>query len=244
MFRKIELIGLPFAGGQSFSYHQLSRHLDERFTLLPMELPGRGRRPGEDFLKSLEAMTEDVYTRTSGRLRPRGYAVYGHSMGALLAHLLVHKIRREGAPPPLCLIVTGHGAPNTPLRHRDWHRLPDGKFIDRLLEFGGFPGEILRNREMMDYFLPILRADFKAYETFRHTPLEPLNIPILAMVGADEWATLANTRRWREMTTSRAQVLELPGNHFFILKDPERVAGYINDFIAASIAEADRNYLT
>lgn len=68
---------------------------------------------------------------------------------------------------PQGLIISGCHAPHLhserQLSHRD-----DADFIAELIDIGGCSPELRENQELMSLFLPLLRADFYATESYHY----------------------------------------------------------------------------
>jgi len=109
----MQLFCFPFAGGSYYSYYPLKRFLNPRINLIPLDLPGHGRRMQEPLLSDLNDMCNDVYKQIDGEL-DNPYAFLGHSMGALIGYLLTQKITRMGFPGPSHLFATGRQGPPRP----------------------------------------------------------------------------------------------------------------------------------
>ena len=91
------LFCLPHAGGSAGFYLPLAEHLPRWLRLVPVELPGRGRRSIEPPCGDFEQLAEDVAARIRGGLERSGqprYAVFGHSLGAILAFYEARKLER------------------------------------------------------------------------------------------------------------------------------------------------------
>ena len=71
-------------------------------------------------------------------------------------------------------------------RQKPVHALPEKDFIESIKELGGTPEAILQNNELMQLFLPILRADFELCEVYQHKTEAPLAIPITAFGGLED----------------------------------------------------------
>ncbi|MEN8219998.1 MAG: thioesterase domain-containing protein [Pseudomonadota bacterium] len=108
---KITLYCLPFAGGHTLSYRDFQAHVAETILIKPLELPGRGKRTREPLLTNLEAMADDVFEQVISDLNGQLYAIYGHSMGAILGYLLTKRILNAGKSAPLHLFFSGREAP-------------------------------------------------------------------------------------------------------------------------------------
>lgn len=73
----------------------------------------------------------------------------------------------------------------------------------------------------MKRLVPMLRADLRLAEAYRHVPGEPLDLPVTVFGGLqDANATPEQLRSWKEVTRGPVRVHVLPGGHFF-LKDSE-----------------------
>ena len=68
---------------------------------------------------------------------------------------------------PLHLIASGNRAPHRPGKRRCIHRLPHDAFVAELRDFNGTPEAVLHDREFMELYLTLLRADFQAGSTPR-----------------------------------------------------------------------------
>jgi surfactin synthase thioesterase subunit len=223
----INLYCLPFSGGSKYSYKGFSKYAPPFLNLIPVEIPGRGTRSGEALLTSLELTADDVFNQIKNDLNTP-YAIYGHSMGGILAYLVTRRIISAGLNQPLHLFVTGCVAPS--LKYRDLvdHTLPKEEFLQKIKELGGSPDSVLSNPALMEFFEPILRADFEAVATYQHIPAPPFAIPISVVLGDEENATTEEALQWQKETTAPVEVKTLPGNHFFIFDYPNYIIQLIS----------------
>jgi len=216
---KIILYCLPFAGGHTLSYRDFQAHVAESILIKPLELPGRGNRINEPGLTNLETMADDVFQQIQSDLNGMSYAIYGHSMGAILGYLLVKRILNAGKPAPKHLFVSGREAPSVVNDVPPIHQLPKQAFINQLNELGGLPPSIEGNVELMDFFEPILRADIQALETYIYQPTSPFDIPITILHGlTDKAVTYRNLLPWQQESTQPIAIHTLKGGHFFIFE--------------------------
>lgn len=110
----IHLYALPYAGGHSLVYRPLQQALAHSpITLQTLELPGRGKRAKEPLLHDIDRLVEDLFSQLRPQLTPgQPYALFGHSMGSLLAVLLARHLAQTPATPQPChLFCSGRGAP-------------------------------------------------------------------------------------------------------------------------------------
>jgi len=209
-----QLVCFPYAGGAALAYRTWEAKLAPNIEVCAVELPGRGRRLREPAHRRLHtlvpALTEAVATVLDGR----PFAFFGHSMGALLAFEVAHRLRRAGAELPRVLFLSARG-----MRGRDApiHHLPQEQLIARLRHYGGTPTEVLESPELMELVLPTVRADFEiALGEGSDATEEPLPIPIEAMGGADDsHVPTSDLDAWAERTTSEFRSTVFPGGHFY-----------------------------
>lgn len=152
----------------------------------------------------------------------RPYALFGHSMGALVSFELVRLLQRIGMPPPGLLIVSGRAAPHLPSRQRLSSIATDRQIVELLRSLGGTPDVLLREQEWLDLALPAIRADLLVCDTYIYTPDEPLVCPIAALLGdGDPFASREDVEEWRNHTSSSFSFRLLAGGHFYFEADPK-----------------------
>lgn len=223
---------LPYAGGSKYAFHEFQKRSDSSIFISPIELPGRGTRFTEPLLCDIYEMVEDVFSQIKDKITSH-YAIYGHSMGSLLAYLVSLKIQARGLPMPRHLFVSGRGGPSVSYEKELVHRLPKAQFIEKLREMGGSSEEILTDQKLMDFFEPIIRADFETVESFQYTPSVPLNVAITCMIGTDDKKTsLEQAKAWAVESSKECEVVEYAGNHFFLFNHIDAIVETFREKLA------------
>ena len=166
----------------------------------------------------------------------RPYALFGHSMGALLAFELCRFIRRGEAALPVRLFVSGHQAPHYPEKGRV--HLPDEALTEEIRCLNGTPREVLENRELMQLLLPTIRADFAVCETYTCHEEPPLACPLTAFGGADDpQVSEAQLAEWCDYTSAAFSLRTFSGDHFFLHARQGEVLAAIAEEIAGARAD-------
>ncbi len=230
----VTLFCFPFAGGSSYSYRDLHGLTGDFIEIVPLELQGRGRKYGTPLLTNIHDIAAGLYTGIKDKLSAR-YAFWGHSMGGWLAYLIIKKIIAENIPPPEHFFISGCEAPSVDTSRRDRHTLPKNELMALLRKYNGCPVEVLENEELMDMFEPIIRADFKAVETYIHEPAAPLNLPMTVMRGLQEEISYRDVLKWQEETVHKIKLLQFPGAHFFIYDHLPEIGRIITDTLGKNI---------
>jgi len=228
------LFCIPYAGGNAFFYNPLKTYADT-FCLKPLELPGRGRRSAEPLCTSFDVLVRDLCSQMISLVGNEPYAILGHSMGAALAYACAQHMREIGFAQPKVLFVSGCRAPVYGFIRRAQPRylLPRQDFFDMLRKFGGCPDEVFNAPKLLEYFEPILRADFCAVETWCPPEQTPLDIPITALSGKSDVISEDAMLAWARTTHKNCQVHMFAGGHFFIQQHWQEIAGIMRESLCA-----------
>ena len=230
MQTKLNLICIPYAGGSKYSFKDLKSLLNDNIEMTTLELPGRGKRVFAPLLSDVHQIVDDVYEQILPLVSGR-YMLYAHSMGGLVGNLLIHKLKKENKKLPVLFLVTGCSCPKYRNRPDDvmLHKLDDPGLKKELQVLGGFPEEILASDELMDFFLPILRADIQALETYEYKDLGKHSVPLKVIAGDNEKIDDEQLLNWELETSASFEANRLSGNHFFILDHFDKIANIIHD---------------
>jgi medium-chain acyl-[acyl-carrier-protein] hydrolase len=218
---RLRLFCLPPAGGGAAIYRRWMERLAPDVDVVPVTFPGREMRFAEPPIASLDVLTEMAATGLRSLL-DRPYALFGYSMGALLAHRLAHRLAAERLGEPTHLFAAAHRGPGIPHFGPGLHALPHDEFWRCLATYDGMPREVVENRELRGVLEPLLRADFSVVETAGPAPDAMLSCPITAIGGdADRNIAIDELDAWRHATVGNFELLTLPGHHFFIADSQE-----------------------
>ncbi|UZO79156.1 thioesterase domain-containing protein [Aquimarina sp. ERC-38] len=235
----VTLICLHYGGGNRFSFLKLKEFLDQSIEMKSLEIPGHGKRLNEPLLTDLELIAKDVFEQIKPILDDNEYILYGHSLGGTVLFLVTRLLQTNNFKMPGHLIVSGCKGPKfNHVRSSTCHLLNDEDFKLELKKLGGFPKEALENDELLTFFLPILRADFKAIETYQYKTEEPFKVPITVLSGLNENITLEELESWKDETALSLDFLQFPGHHFFILERFKEIGEIINDISKNKLSES------
>lgn len=213
---RLRLFCFPYAGGGVSTFHSWSTQLPGEVEVCPVQLPGRELRLSEPPFTSLFPMVETL-ARVLVPDLDVPFAFFGHSMGGLISFELTRRLRKERKPSPVHLFVSGYRAPQLPDPDPPIHQLPEDELLAELRKIDGTPEDILREPELMNLFLPLLRADFAVCETYVYAGETPLDCPITAFGGVqDGKVSRKELAAWRNQTSGSFNLYMFPGNHFFL----------------------------
>jgi surfactin synthase thioesterase subunit len=212
---RIPLYCLPYAGSSASVYVRWKRRLPSWIDVIPVELPGRGRRMAEPLEETLPALLD----RIARDVRPdpgQAFAIFGHSLGAIIAFELALRLEAQGRAPSL-VFASGTGEPTLRDRERFAALKTDAELRAELLRLDGTPEHVLADPELMELTLPVLRADLQIAASYAAAPGRTLRSPLVALGGSSDPTTSGEAiAAWRDQTRGDFALHLLPGGHFFI----------------------------
>jgi len=212
---RLRLFCFPYAGTGASIFRTWSDGLPADVEVCPVQFPGRGTRLMETPFTQISPPVQ-VLAQAMAPLLDKPFAFFGHSLGALAGFELARQLRRQSGVQPVRLFVSADRAPQIPHGDRPIHALPEGEFLGELRRLNGIPGKVLEDVELMQFMLPVLRADFAAYETYVYSSEPPLNCPISAFGGLqDRRVSRGDLEAWRDQTSASFSLRIFPGDHFF-----------------------------
>lgn len=213
---RLRLFCFPYAGGGASAYRTWAQDLPVSVDVFAVQYPGRETRMREDAHTDIEALVDDAVRG----LRPwldRPFCFFGHSMGALVAFEVARRLASREGRAPSHFFASGHRAPPLAYRNSLRHDLPEDEFRRKLRSLDGTPQQALESAELMDFIVPIVRADCAVCDSYRHVDPTPLPCPITVFAGADDVeARGEDIEAWRDFTRSGFSVRVFPGGHFFL----------------------------
>jgi len=229
---RMRLFCFANAGGSVEIFRCWQEFFGDSLRVCPMELPGRGRRFTEPFFESIEEAAEsaarDILPFTS-----RNYALFGHSLGSLIALETARVLEKLGAPPACCFFPSGRGAPHFLGREcPQFHDAEDAAIVAELKRLGGTPPEILADPDFLAMVINILRHDYKLLETHPFSTEPKIHAPVSVCSGSeDPDATEERLRAWADLTVGPCAVRLFPGGHFFVQQEKQAMARHLGAFI-------------
>lgn len=229
----VRLFCLPYAGGAASVYESWHGAFGDDVEVCAIELPGRQARMAEPAFTRLDALVEALATAIGDELDVP-YALFGHSLGSLIAFELARELRRRGAGEPCALFLSGCPSPRRPRDLPPLHDAPDAQVFTWLRTLGGLPDEVTEEPDLLEFFLPTIRADFALLETYEYEPDRPLAAPVVALAGREDTEVpLAHVLPWVAETTGPFEHHVLSGGHFFTRTSQSTLLNLVHGVLAA-----------
>ena len=213
----VRLICFAHAGATESSFAFWPILLGETIEVVAVRRP-----PLANYPTLIEHLTEAVsaYVSRSPRLP---YALFGQSLGSLLAFGVARRLRHLQVTQPCCLLCASASAPQIPVT---WWPFPPpqewtGSELVRYLREAGGPSEtVLHNAHALQRLLPRLQVDLAVRASFRYTHEPQLDYPLGVFGGrVDASLSVDGLATWEAQTVNHFSLYRFPGGHFF-MNDP------------------------
>ncbi|MBR8835626.1 MAG: thioesterase [Stigonema ocellatum SAG 48.90 = DSM 106950] len=212
----LRLFCFPYAGAGASIFRTWSAQLPQEIEVYSVQLPGRESRMKEPLFTDLVPLIDSLIPAIQPHL-DLPFVFFGHSMGGLLSFEVARQLRRLQHPIPLHLFISGRRAPQLRALDPPIHQLPDAEFLEALSRYNGTPENVLQNVELMNLFLPILRADLAINETYVYHPETPLDCSLSVFGGLqDDRVSRDSLAAWRDQTNGNFSLRMFLGDHFFL----------------------------
>lgn len=238
-YAQVQLLCFPHAGGSASAFYWLSSALGSQVQVRAVQYPGRQDRLREPLIDDIGDLAAGVFEALLGYL-PLVPVFFGHSMGAVVAFEVALRMeQRLGTPVPR-LIASGRRAPSR-RRDENVHKSSDLELIAEVQKLSGTHSEILNDEETRGTYLPIIRNDYRAIETYVAPREQTLSCPITAFVGAsDPRVTFDEAQAWEQHTNAGFQMRVFPGGHFYLNEQPAEIVANLREVLGVATAPLRR----
>ena len=224
----MRIICVPYAGGGASVFRHWHKAISDDVEICSVQLPGRENRFLEPAIDRIQPLIDELFWAILPLINDKPYALFGHSLGALICFELTRKVRSKGLAHPSHLFVSAREAPQLTPTRPPIHNLPEDKFIEAIESYGGTPESVLKSPELRPILLTLLRADLAINETYDYTHDLPFDIPISAFAGLqDPLIKLDSVDSWKAQTSGAFQLRIVQGNHFFMRDAYEKMLAYM-----------------
>jgi medium-chain acyl-[acyl-carrier-protein] hydrolase len=222
---RLRLFCFPYAGGGPAVFRGWTEELKSAgVEICSARVPARDSRVNEPPLRSISDVVAPFAVAIFDLL-DRPYALYGHSLGALLAFETARELRRKGARAPQQIVISASPAPQLPWNEPPMRHLEEDAFLAEIQKrYGDIARPILDDRELLSLLLPGLRADVAMLENYCYSLEPPFDCPVTAYGGIlDRTVPQASLDAWREQTRGNFELHMVDGHHFCLPLIQERL---------------------
>lgn len=212
------LICFPHSGAFSAAFRPLSQHVSPEWGIIAIDPPGHGTNRAP-LVEDIQEMV-DIYEAALEPYFQEPFALFGHSLGGLITYLLTQRLEKRGIRPE-AVFISANKPPH--LERNKVAHFNEQEFVDYVISLGGIAPELAQHQELLDLFMPVIRADFKAIENFEHTDQTLIETPVHVFVAdQDHAATPEECQEWT-MWAKQVEFHQFQGEHMFLMTDAPKV---------------------
>jgi surfactin synthase thioesterase subunit len=236
---ELRLFVFHHAGGSHLLYRDWPGRFPADWEVRLVDAPGRGLLADRPAIGDAHRLVDHFLTALDAELTGP-YALFGHSMGGLVAYELTRRLLAEGRTPPVWLGLSARGTPRPEGDGTHRYLLDDAGLRRELAAMGGTPAAVLEDPEMWELFGPAIRGDLRLVETWRPAPDPvPLPVPLSVFGGTDDAvAPPARLSGWADRTEHFLGLHLFEGGHFYFQPDPAALTRRIAEDARRALALA------
>lgn len=224
------LICIPHAGGSSLSYVKWKKYLKDSIHFHAYDLPGHGKRMSEELLLDYGVILEELRTFVLNIIEKteEEYAIFGHSMGAVLAYDLYECFKKSQVRLPAHMIFSGRWPPYI---EEDKEEEVTFEEFKNNLPAGIDVSEIAKDSEMYDLFLKVIYSDLRVLGSrpLSHQVFE-IEANITVLYGSkDDSMRSKQVLAWRKSAAKSISFHSIEGTHLFPIENLEETVSVINN---------------
>jgi natural product biosynthesis luciferase-like monooxygenase protein len=236
------LFCLAHAGGSATSaYGPWRAELEDLVRVVPLELAGHGPRAAEEGPTDARAAAAACAEQIAAQCDGAPFALFGHSIGGLLAYEIDALLAERGARRPAAVAIAATPAPSRPQPEPPLHELPEEQFVAAVAQLGGLPDLVLEHPEARAFHVGLLRGDYRLVERHRLAASpHRLSAPLLILLGSEDPLTHPDDAvGWRALADGpvAARTLAAAG-HFFPGERRDETLATLRGFLAPALAAA------
>lgn len=214
------LICFPYSGAGPSFFAPWAAELPAAFNLMPVCYPMREKRRAESMPTSIGQLAEDFANDCACMLGNVPFVFYGHCTGSIVAYetALVLK-RRYGISPNLFVAASSPAPFDCRIEPLD-RSLTNKQFAERMADMGLVRHELAGDSSFVEYFIPVIRADYLLHQEYTADKLEMLNCPVISFYGSRDAAlTRERVEKWARFTDNGYRSFAVDEGHFFEKKE-------------------------
>lgn len=227
-----DLFLLPFAGGTSLTYRDWT--FPQTVNVIPLDYKGHGFRMKERLCDTFEEMVCDIAEQVRQKSQGNDIAVFGHSMGGLVAWDAAGKLEDEGIR--ISHVIISACLPPHLFSEKKYSVMATDAWLkDFLTTYGRIRPEKMESAFFRKTLYPAIRNDYRLISIHPHGEIRKQSLNLACFYGRqDEMMPSEGMDQWKDYTDRRFVLQGFQGSHFYIEDESNReeVMTAIVSFIA------------
>lgn len=206
----VRLFCLPHAGGSAEFFLSWKKFIPEYIDLCPIQLPGRSYLIKEKLQPNIQQVVDEC-VKLINRYPDKKIALYGHSMGSILAYEIALKL--DFKPSLVCL--SGGDAPHMWKNKKIYTHFSDRELLQWMMNNYNYPDSDSKLAEsFLMPFIHVLRKDLKICENYQASK-KVLDCSVIILGAKDDSLCTTDLSLWRKYCPQAVINYFENGGHFF-----------------------------
>ncbi|ACB53109.1 polyketide synthase [Crocosphaera subtropica ATCC 51142] len=207
------LFCLHHLGGNASLFQKWSSELEPKVEVVPLQILRKSQNINQTNENQFHLLIEAMEKVLAPYL-DKPFAIYGHSMGAIMAFELAQKLSQTQGKLLQHLFVSSSFSPQKINRVLKENQLS----LEEILNVSEIPEEIRQDSSMMEEITSIFQVDLQLLKSYVYTKNSPLNCPISTFGGkGDPLIKQEDLLPWADHTHIGFRFMMFPGNHMFLM---------------------------
>ncbi|GAB3207213.1 thioesterase II family protein [Nocardia tengchongensis] len=219
------LLVFPHAGAGASAYRVFAKTLAAEFDVVVFQYPGRQDRAREAAAETLQELAAGAFEafRASAHESGAPLTVFGHSMGAIVAFEFARLAEAAGLT--VRLLAASSAAAPARIAALPGHPTDDDALLDHMSALNGTGAEVLGSREVLRMALPVMKADYRAFDAYSCDADIAVDTPIHVLGGdEDEFVAPRDLFAWEGHSRAGIRVTMFAGGHFYLDQHVDGIA--------------------
>ena len=223
---------IPYAGGAASAYGELKAAAKKKnLDLVLLELAGHSSRISAPLYQNFSEAADDCCRMIADYLNTHyieSYSIFGHSMGSWIAYELIGRLQKNPMLTlPNKLFLSSNRVPQ--IREKvDTTVFSDDQFWNWIYHQGGLEKELYEMPEFKDYYLPVVRNDYRILGEYAgpEVPERMLPMDLYMMCGTEDEVTPEELGQWKRFTNHNFETTFFEGDHFYFRGQAKKIVDY------------------
>ncbi len=227
---ELNLFCFPYAGGSASIFIKWKNFVDSSFNIYPVQYPFREARRSENMPETVQMLAENFVNDNLELLKSKSFAFFAHCAGASIAYEAAVYISENYHLEPIFMIVSGSEPPHFSLNAFEGMKNADYQtFLKYLIDSHFVSPSVVGNQGFLEYYMPIIREDFRLLFEYKRTEYKPFSFPIYSIVG-DNDMVIDDSRLtdWNLYSEFPVVYETVSGGHYYLTENPETICCRIN----------------
>ncbi len=214
-------------------FHDLALGLSDWIEIIPVEYNHVIDIEKND---TFDEMLNEVVTQIIRLTNDQPFAIFGYSMGSLIAYEVYYEIVRRTDRKPIHMFFAAHVPPNRHVPY-DFDDVTARKRLEANLKIMGWTLPKTEYQDLLDWVMPKFLGDLRLYSRYKYKESRELISTNITVLFSDQENQQGQIYDWAALTSKFCMYHHMGNHHFFIHTEVKDVAKKINEAITTELIQ-------